>query len=324
VGCSCARHRLTLILHVPCLIDRCAVQNNETKWKDALIFLIDCSSLMQFPADDDDLREMEEDGKIRVKAEGSSIDTASGHHSSHDSSSAPASSAAAAASTASPPPRRARDPSLPDRSQFQMVLSVVLHSIRQKIISNPDDFVGVVLFGARVSRRPSGAMCTHALRRITQALTRVSLCLCVFVGVAQESQNPNSFPHIYIHTPLQNLTAGAIRKLDGLMDADEFENTIGSLSELAVASGKVEMDKILWICSSMFTEASVATATSRGVMQLVCGAAHTEQLLVRAGESWLNSIDVFSLLLCGPMQGCGELSQAHLAADEQRHTLQYA
>lgn len=202
------------------------IQSNESKWKDALIFLLDCSSLMQFPADEAAMREMAEEGRIRVKHEGSTVETASGHHASaHDFSNDGPSSAAAAGGAAAAP--AARDPSLPDHTQFQMVLSVVLHSLRQKIICTPDDYVAIVLFGSRATK------------------------------------NENGFPHIYVHTPLQNLTAAAIRRVDALMDSHEFESTIGSLTDAEVASGRVEMDKILWICSSLFTEAQVSNCHKR-------------------------------------------------------------
>lgn len=194
---------------------------------------------MQFPADLSDLDD-DSSSHIRVKAEpnNSSIDTASGHRTHLGASSSHESAAAASSSSPSPSPAAASSSSRhrasaaasgsqSDQTQFQMVWSVVLHSIRQKIISNPDDYVGVILFGSR------------------------------------ESQNPNNFPHIYIHTPLQNLTASIIRKLDLLMDPDEFHQKIGSLSEKDVNSGKVEMDKILWVASSMFAEAAVGNCTKR-------------------------------------------------------------
>jgi hypothetical protein len=216
------------------LRDEESLPYSEAKFKDALIFLIDCSALMQFPANEDDLDD-ESSNRIKVKPEASSIDSASGHHAaSHETSSGGAAAASSSAGSSDGARRPAaaaassRDPSAPQMTQFQMVLSVVLHSIRNKIISTPDDFVGLVFFGSR------------------------------------ESQNPNGFPHIYIHTPLQNLTAGAIRKMDALMDQDEFDAMIGSLTEDQVLKGgKVEMDKILWICSSMFTEAAAANCHKR-------------------------------------------------------------
>lgn len=71
----------------------------------------------------------------------------------------------------------------------------------------------------------------------------------------QESQNPQGKRHVFIHTPLQRLSAAAIRQLDTLLEPEVFDETVGSLSEREIAQGKVEMDQILWVCSSMLTDA---------------------------------------------------------------------
>jgi len=199
-----------------------ALPANESKWKDALIFLIDCSELMDFPADEESLMEMEEGRHIKVKGEsGSPYTPGSASMDSHGSSAAAsAADGAAAADSARPHPLR-------QQSQWQMVVSVVLHSVRQKIIANPDDFVGVCLFGTR------------------------------------ELNNSNTFPHIFVHTPLAPLSAGAIRRMDQLLDEEQFERDIGRLSARDIERGKVEMDKILWVCSTMFQEANVSNCHKR-------------------------------------------------------------
>ena len=198
-------------------------QGNESKWKDAMIFLIDCSEPMQFPMDAESIAEMSDAGRIKVKPESRDVDSwdsAGGGSSSADVSGSAAAAAASGGSAASGSRGGgAGAAGGPVPSQLQMVLSVVLHSIRNKIVCSPDDYVGVCFFGSRATR------------------------------------NDNKFPHIYVHTPLQQLTAAAIRKLDQLRDEDEFEASIGGLPEADVQRGKVEMDKILWICSTMFQDA---------------------------------------------------------------------
>lgn len=119
-------------------------------------------------------------------------------------------------------------------------------------------------------------MRSHGGRRIwiivIALLLIVAGVVCVFVSSvtflsSQESQNGNNFPHIYVHTPLQNLTAAAIRKLDGLADEAQFEAQIGSIPEKDIPS-KIEMDKILWVCSSLFTEAYEETTTTTTTISL--------------------------------------------------------
>ena len=195
-----------------------------------MIFLVDCSDAMQFPMDAEALEEMSDQGRIKVKAEGGPSSAGSwdsapgggGSGSADPSSGAAAAAASSSSSRARPAAAAGAGAGGPAAcSQFQMVLGVVLHSIRQKIICSPDDYVGVCFFSSR------------------------------------ETLNENKFPHIYVHTPLQQLTAATIRRLDALRDPAEFEQLIGGLSEAEVARGKVEMDKILWICSTMFQDASV-------------------------------------------------------------------
>lgn len=132
-------------------------------------------------------------------------------------------------------------------TQLQMVLKVLLHAVRHKIICSPDDYVGVCFFGARAT------------------------------------QNPNHFPHIFVHTPLAQLSAAAIRRLDTLADPDTFDSEIGSISDADVARGKVEMDKILWICSTMFQDVQVSHA-------------HKRILLLTNNDSPFNSLDPNSRL----------------------------
>ena len=202
------------------LADEAALPGSETKTKDAVIFLIDCSASMQFPMDQTSLQDMADSGRIKVKPEGGSggswdsggggFDSSGGAAAASGSGSRSSGGAAAAAA--------ADGSELEPCSQLQMVLRVLFHAVRQKIICSPDDYVGVCFFGTR------------------------------------ETQNGNNFSHIYVHTPLQQLTAAGIRRLDQLADESEFDQLIGHLSEADVAKGKVEMDKILWICSTMFQD----------------------------------------------------------------------
>ncbi len=117
-------------------------------------------------------------------------------------------------------------------------MRLVLNSIKQKIISHPDDQVGVCFFSSK-----------HSL-------------------------NDNSFANIYVHTPLQPLTAATIRTLDALIeDTDAFERTIGSMSERECERG-VHMDKILWVCSTLFQSAPLSSHSHRRIILITNNDTH--------------------------------------------------
>ena len=265
---------------LPCSRCLSVYQNAETKWKDALIFLIDCSESMQFPCDEESMHEMAEAGRIKVKPEsggaasGGSWDSApsgaahggagvSGSSRDPASAAAASSSSAAAAAGSSPSAGAGGRRFIPEnarKTQFEMVLDAVLHSIRGKIISSPDDFVGLCLFGAK------------------------------------RTHNDNKFPHIFVHTPLQQLTAAAIRRLDALKDPDEFEAMVGSMPESDVPK-KIEMDKILWICSTMFQDASVKT--------------HTQTQRMLGSRCFELPAHIHSRSLCSPLPVCRQVANCH-------------
>lgn len=240
---------------------------------------------MQFPCDEESMHEMSDVGRIKVKPEsgggpsGGSWDSApsgaaggagvSGSSRDPASAAAASSSAAAAAASSSAAGGRRFIPENDRKTQFEMVLDAVLHSLRSKIISSPDDFVGLCLFGAA------------------------------------RTHNENKFPHIFVHTPLQQMTAASIRRLDALRDPDEFEAMVGSMSENDVPK-KVEMDKVLWICSTMFQDASVEqhTRAQRRILSVCEARACSGALLTPSALLLSPVLPLFSTPSCSQVANC--------------------
>jgi hypothetical protein len=241
--CSSSKISLLTCRSFVSFFSRAFVVQGKEKFRDALVFVIDCSAPMQFPADLRDLDYDVDSIKLERAGEGASIESAAaaagGYRPSHDASPAQDGSggaAAAASLSSSEAASRARAlarTSLAQRdTQFQMVLRVVLQSIRRKIISNPDDLVGLVLFGTKKSKTSSGA----------------------------------SHKHFYVYTPLGHLSADIIRSMDKLLEGEYFEATVGAMDEREVLDGQLQMDSVFEEVNKLFKDTSGDDRTQRIIL----------------------------------------------------------
>ena len=104
-------------------------------------------------------------------------------------------------------------------SYIQSTISLAVELYRAKIISSPNDQMGIVLYGTK------------------------------------SSSNPNSFDHIHVLHNLQQPNPETINQLKQLIDPDpEVNSFLDIVEELGYVSDpqQVKFNECLWTCSSMF------------------------------------------------------------------------
>lgn len=119
-------------------------------------------------------------------------------------------------------PRASLDPKKPvEESPASAALKCAYHLMQQRIISNPHDMIGVLLYGTESSK---------------------------FYDEDEENRGELSYPHCYLYTDLDVPSASEVKELRSLAEKDEE-----ALEILKPSSEPVSMANVLFCANQVFT-----------------------------------------------------------------------
>lgn len=118
-------------------------------------------------------------------------------------------------------PRPSSDPKKPEESPATAALKCAYHLMQQRIISNPNDMIGVLLYGTQAS---------------------------MFYDEDENNRGGLSYPHCYLFTDLDVPSAREVKDLRALVE-DEGE----ARKVLAPSAERVSMANVLFCANQIFT-----------------------------------------------------------------------